>query len=70
VKHLVLALMIAVSASATATAAQDELTIGKKIGERMALSFSAADQDGRTQNLQSLAGPDGLILLFSRSLEW
>lgn len=69
-KHLVLAMMIAVSASATVTAAQDDLTIGKKVGERMALALSATDQDGRTQNLQSLAGPDGLILLFSRSLDW
>jgi hypothetical protein len=68
VKHLVLALMIAVSASAAT--AQDDLTIGKKVGDRMAPSLSAADQDGKPQHLQSLAGPNGLILLFSRSLDW
>jgi len=54
VKHLVLALMIAVSASGAT--AQDDPTMGKKVGDRMAPSLSAADQDDKPQHLQSLMG--------------
>jgi hypothetical protein len=69
-KHLVLALVIAVSTSGKAKAAQDDLTVGKKVSEQTALSLSVADQDDRARSLQSLAGLDGLVLLFSRSLDW
>jgi hypothetical protein len=69
-KYLVLALVIAMSVTSAAKAAQDDLAVGKKVSEKMVLPLSAADQDGRTQSLQSLAGPDGHVLLFSRSLDW
>jgi hypothetical protein len=39
-KHLVLALVIAVSTSGKAKAAQDDLTVGKKVSEQTALSLS------------------------------
>ncbi len=32
--------------------------------------FSLKDQDGNVQTLQSLAGPNGLLLLFNRSADW
>jgi hypothetical protein len=33
-------------------------------------AFSAQDQDGRTQTLQSVMGPKGAILVFFRSADW
>ena len=32
--------------------------------------FAAHDQFGHGQTLQSLAGPNGLVLLFFRSADW
>ncbi len=32
--------------------------------------FSASDQNGRTQTLESVAGPKGTILVFYRSADW
>jgi len=32
--------------------------------------FSAPDQDGRAQTLQSVMGPKGLMLVFFRSADW
>jgi peroxiredoxin len=32
--------------------------------------FTLKDQDGKAQTLQSLAGPHGLLVLFSRSADW
>jgi peroxiredoxin len=33
-------------------------------------AFTLKDQDGKVQTLQSLAGPHGLLVLFSRSADW
>jgi hypothetical protein len=33
-------------------------------------AFSAQDQDGRTQTLQSVMGPKGAMLVFFRSADW
>ena len=33
-------------------------------------AFSAPDQDGRTQTLQSVMGPKGAMLIFFRSADW
>jgi hypothetical protein len=32
--------------------------------------FEAADQNGRTQTLESVAGPKGTLLVFYRSADW
>jgi len=53
-----------------AHAAPDDLLAGKKVGTQMAMSLSLADQDGKTRSLDSLKGSKGLILLFTRSLDW
>ena len=45
------------------------LSIGLKIGQR-APAFSARDQFGRTQTLDTLKGPHGTVLLFFRSADW
>jgi len=55
---------------AAAVTAQPKLsTIGPQIGARVP-DFSAVDQFGRTRTLESLAGPDGTMLVFFRSAEW
>jgi peroxiredoxin len=33
-------------------------------------AFSALDQAGRTQTLQSIMGPKGAMLVFFRSADW
>jgi hypothetical protein len=43
--------------------------IGPKVGVA-AREFSATDQFGHRQTLQSLMGRDGLMLVFFRSADW
>lgn len=38
--------------------------------ETSAPLLSADDQDGERQTLDTLAGPKGLLLVFSRSVDW
>jgi hypothetical protein len=45
------------------------LSIGLNLGQR-APAFSAFDQFGRTQTLDTLKGPNGTVLLFFRSADW
>lgn len=44
-------------------------SLGPKPGETIP-SFQARDQFGHIQTLTSLAGPQGLVLLFFRSADW
>ena len=43
--------------------------LGPKVGAQ-ALEFSGVDQFGKTHTLQSLLGPEGLMLVFYRSADW
>jgi hypothetical protein len=45
------------------------LTIGLAVGQK-APAFSARDQSGRAQTLESLRGANGTVLLFFRSADW
>jgi len=45
------------------------LSIGLSVGHR-APAFSARDQFGRTQTLDTLKGANGTVLLFFRSADW
>ena len=45
------------------------MSIGLGVGQR-APAFSAHDQFGRTQTLDTLRGPKGTVLLFFRSADW
>lgn len=45
------------------------MSIGLAVGQK-APAFSARDQFGRTQTLESLKGPKGTVLLFFRSADW
>jgi hypothetical protein len=45
------------------------ISIGLPVGQ-MAPAFSARDQFGREQNLETLRGTNGTVLLFFRSADW
>jgi hypothetical protein len=45
------------------------MSIGLTVGQK-APAFSARDQFGRTQTLDTLKGPNGTVLLFFRSADW
>ncbi len=50
--------------------AQNEgATTGPAIGERVP-DFTLPDQNGKSWTLDELKGPDGLLLVFTRSADW
>ena len=67
-----LAILVLVFASghALAGAALDNLKRGPKIGEKIPHSLTAVDQTGAKREFRKLKGEQGLILLFSRSVDW
>lgn len=62
-----LAMLLTVPAAA---ASLDTVKQGPKIGAHMAKSIGALDQGGQHRDFKSLARRRGLIILFSRSLDW
>ncbi len=70
---LALALVLAGFSSAapaqTAKKATPAIRTGPEIGAKIP-SFEALDQHGRRQRFETLRGPKGLLLLFSRSADW
>lgn len=42
---------------------------GPAVGQRVP-SFSLPDQNGRAQTLDTIAGPEGAMLVFYRSADW
>ena len=51
------------------TSAQQAIKTGPEVGSTLP-SFEALDQNGRLQNLQSILGPKGALLVFYRSADW
>ena len=47
----------------------EPMAIGLAVGQK-APNFSARDEFGRVQTLESLKGPNGTVLLFFRSADW
>ena len=47
----------------------DVATLGPQVGDKVP-DFALPDQKGQTRSLASLAGPKGLVLVFSRSADW
>jgi len=43
--------------------------LGPQVGSRVP-DFSLTDQNGRTQTLKSVLGPNGAMLVFFRSADW
>ncbi len=51
------------------TSAQQAIKTGPEVGSTLP-SFEAPDQNGRLENLRSIFGPKGAILVFYRSADW
>ena len=51
------------------TAQNDGATSGLNVGAKIS-DFALPDQNGNQKSLRDLAGPDGLLLVFSRSADW
>ena len=47
----------------------DVTKLGPQVGERIA-DFRLQDQDGKVWTRDALMGPNGLMLVFSRSADW
>jgi hypothetical protein len=50
-------------------AQNDGASSGLKVGEKIP-DFALPDQNGTQKSFRDLAGPDGLLLVFSRSADW
>jgi hypothetical protein len=50
-------------------AQNDGMTSGLGVGTRVP-DFALPDQDGKEHSLRNLMGPNGLLLVFSRSADW
>jgi hypothetical protein len=64
--------MLALSApgfAQQAAPAVDTSTLGPQVGAPVP-PISGVDQFGKTQSLETLSGPKGLMLVFSRSADW
>ena len=55
---------------AQAAGAVDTLKLGPKIGSQIPHNLKVRDQNNKYQDFMSLARKRGLIVLFSRSLDW
>jgi len=58
----------------TMATAQDGISIdvsalGPQVGDRVP-DFNLPDQEGKYRSLDSLMGPNGIILMFHRSADW
>lgn len=58
-----------VGAVLRAQTAVDTSKLGPQVGTTVP-AFSGVDQFGRTQDLATLSGPKGLMLVFNRSADW
>jgi hypothetical protein len=67
-RRFVLALLFTVGSAGMASA-QDVESLGPSVGAAVP-PFSAVDQFGRTQTLESVAGPAGTMIVFYRSADW
>jgi len=62
--------LIALAVMASGVRAQDALDKGLKTGATVPAGMKAPDQTGEIRSLKTLSGRAGLILLFTRSLDW
>lgn len=67
---LVFALPAVGATGAYAAGAGDELKRGPKVGAKIPHTLKVRDQGNEYRDFKSLARRRGLIILFSRSLDW
>ena len=61
--------LILVVAALSAVAQTGAVKTGPDPGQKIPV-FALKDQTGKTQTLETLRGPKGLVLLFVRSADW
>ena len=67
---MLIALVVLTAGDAPSQPVQpDTSRIGPRVGERVP-GFSGTDQFGRPQNLESVVGLKGAMLVFFRSADW
>lgn len=66
---LVMSAMLVAPARAQSPDVVDTAKIGPQVGA-VVPPLSGVDQFGKTQTLESLSGPKGLMLVFNRSADW
>ena len=64
------ALLTAPLHGATAASAYDTLKAGPPVGAKIPHDLNTVDQNDQHQDFKSLAHSRGLVILFSRSLDW
>ena len=67
---LAAAILLSALNPAAAVGASDKLDRGPKVGETIPHRLNATSQRGQAVDFSSVAGRKGLILLFTRSLDW
>jgi cytochrome oxidase Cu insertion factor (SCO1/SenC/PrrC family) len=60
---------VAATAAAPAAAQVDLARVGPAVGA-IAPAFTLPDHEGRERSLATLLGPQGALLVFSRSADW
>lgn len=71
-QKILLALSLVFAASFSLAAERESIVVanlGPQIGEQVP-NFQLPDQFGQMQNLDSIKGPNGTMLLFHRSADW
>lgn len=63
------ALVLTIAAGVGAQNLPDVDQFGPQVGD-IVPAFSLPDQTGQTQTLESIMGPNGAMLVFSRSADW
>lgn len=66
---LALLLLLTLSVGVAAQDLPDVAQFGPQVGD-VVPGFSLTDQRGQTQTVQSIMGPNGAMLVFSRSADW
>ncbi len=66
---VLIVLALAAGNSEVLNARQGDSAPGPAVGEKVP-AFSLPDQNGKTQDFESMAGPNGLVILFHRSADW
>jgi cytochrome oxidase Cu insertion factor (SCO1/SenC/PrrC family) len=66
---MILASVILAASQAAAPERPNPMDLGPSIGQHL-IAFEAKDQNGARRSLDSLRGPNGLVLVFFRSADW
>jgi hypothetical protein len=66
---MILASVIIAASQVAAPVRPNPMDLGPSVGQPL-IGFEAKDQDGVLRTLDSLKGPNGLVMVFFRSADW